>query len=136
MIDDEFDALAKRAREAAENAYAPYSKFRVGAALRADSGIYVGVNIENASYPLGICAERAAYTSAISAGERDFIALAVACIDARIDAPMAHFMPCGACRQWLVEFSPDMQIIVARRGSSPLQFRVDDLLPNAFTLAD
>ncbi|MBV9580652.1 MAG: cytidine deaminase, partial [Chloroflexi bacterium] len=93
--------LSARAREAALRAYAPYSHFRVGAALEdADGGLYVGCNVENASYGLSICAERNAIFGAIAAGgRRPFRAIAVSCVD----APDNGCSPCGACRQVIAE---------------------------------
>lgn len=125
--------LGQAAQEAAKLAYAPYSKFRVGAAILTQGGtIYTGVNVENASYGLTLCAERTAFAKAISEGERNFRALAVACIDGVGVADNIHeFMPCGACRQWMVEFAQDAEIIIC--GIERV-FRVDELLPVAFQL--
>jgi cytidine deaminase len=100
--DIDLDALFKTAQEAAANAYAPYSKFRVGAALlAADGAVFTGCNVENRSFGLTICAERTAATKAISEGRRTFIALAIATPDSA--TPVG---PCGACRQVLSEFMP------------------------------
>jgi len=127
-----FRALLDEARQAAERAYAPYSNFRVGAAVLGGRGaIYRGVNIENASYGLGICAERVALSTAWAAGERNIAAVAVACIDAPPDASLAQRMPCGACRQWLQELAPDAEILILGEERS---FRVGELLPMAFAL--
>jgi cytidine deaminase len=119
--------LILRARDAAIRAHAPYSKFRVGAALQDASGaVYVGCNVENASYGLTICAERSAIFAAIASGaSRPFARLAVSCIDA------PGSTPCGACRQVIAEhFAPDAPIIVDGLG----EFTIKDLLPHAFTL--
>ena len=99
---DLFIDLLEKARKAAEQAYAPYSRFRVGAALLCkDGSIVTGINIENRSYGLTVCAERVAIFSAIARGKREFTALAVFCLDA--DYPVS---PCGACRQVISEFVP------------------------------
>jgi cytidine deaminase len=123
--------LLAHAREVAPRAYAPYSHFRVGAALQDASGsLYVGCNVENASYGLTICAERAAIFAAVTAGAaRPFVAMAVACIDANEGSLSSS--PCGACRQVIAEhFSPDASIIVDGVG----QFTPAQLLPHAFRL--
>jgi cytidine deaminase len=121
--------LVAAARAARRRAYAPYSRFRVGAALlAADGTVYTGANVENASYGLTICAERAAVAQAVSAGARRFVAVAVA-------APGPGVTPCGACRQVLAEFG-DLAVIVAdaRRATAPHIFRLQELLPAAFRL--
>ena len=123
--------LLPLAARAARNAYAPYSHFRVGAAVLGEHGIYLGANVENASHGLALCAERAALAAAIAAGERRFVALAVACIDAPPGAAEAERMPCGACRQWLAELAPEAEIAVLGVERT---FAVADLLPHAFTL--
>lgn len=111
------------------HAYAPYSGFAVGAALRARSGkVYGGVNVENASYPVGICAERAAIAAAVTAGEREFEALAVIA-----DSP-APCAPCGMCRQVLVEF-PIARIILANTAGDVRVLTPAELLPHAFDAA-
>jgi cytidine deaminase len=117
--------LLGRADEAAQHAYAPYSGFSVGAALLGRDGrIWEGVNVENASYPLGICAERAAIGRAVSeAGRRpgDFEAIAITA------------SPCGGCRQWLVEFR--LERVVYRDNHGDIVTREpDDLLPDTFSL--
>lgn len=121
--------LVAEARAARRQAYAPHSKFRVGAALLAASGkVYHGCNIENASYGLTVCAERVAFFNAIAAGENRFITIAVVSDGAAT--------PCGACRQVMAEFAPDLRILVAdtkRRG--PMKtFLLDELLPSRFSL--
>jgi cytidine deaminase len=124
-------ALLAAARQAAEGAYAPYSRFRVGAAVRAGARIFSGANVENASYGLSICAERAAIFAAISAGARRIDALALACVDAAADASPGALMPCGACRQVMAEFAgADLAVHVDRIGA----FTLGQLLPQAFTL--
>jgi cytidine deaminase len=122
------DPLIAQARDAAARAYAPYSRFRVGAALRdAHGSVYVGCNVESASYGLTICAERNAIFAAIAAGAaRPFAALAVTCLDAG-----QPFSPCGACRQVMAEhLHADAPISVDGLG----EFRIADLLPHAFSL--
>lgn len=104
----EYRELYRAARQAAERAYAPYSKFRVGAALKlSDGSVVTGVNVENRSFGLTNCAERSAIYTAVSAGKRDFTAIAIATPDA--DYPVS---PCGACRQVLSEFmEPGIPVI-------------------------
>ncbi len=129
---EERQKLWDAAQEVAKLAYAPYSRFRVGAAILAKSGIYTGVNVENASYGLTLCAERTAFAKAISEGERDFRAIAIACIDATdIDQNIHEFLPCGACRQWMVEFAKDAEIVIC--GTNRI-FQVEELMPMAFQL--
>lgn len=129
---EERQQLCSAAQEVAKLAYAPYSKFRVGAAILAKGGIYTGVNVENASYGLSLCAERAAFAKAISEGERDFRGIAVACIDAtEAEQNIQEFLPCGACRQWMVEFAKDAEIVIC--GVNRI-FWVEALMPMAFQL--
>lgn len=124
--------LLAQAEAAAENAHAPYSGFRVGAAVLGGRGaVYTGANIENASYGLGLCAERAALAVARAAGERNIVAVAVACVDAPPDAPLEQRMPCGACLQWIRELAPGAEIIVSGAERS---FTLKDLLPLGFSL--
>jgi len=115
-------ALAVRGK-----AYAPYSKYAVGAALRTGSGkIYTGVNVENSSYPLTICAERNAIFHAITEGDSDFEMIVIATENGG--------SPCGACRQVMAEFALDMNVVmVDKNGKIILQATVDELLPEAFT---
>jgi len=121
-----FEELVDRGREAREKAYAPYSGFKVGAALRTKSGrVYCGSNVENASYSLTICAERVAVFNAVSEGECEFEALAV------VSESLAP--PCGACRQVLAEFGLDTQVVIADLGERREVHLVADLLPTAFT---
>jgi cytidine deaminase len=120
------DALTTAARSAQARAYAPYSKFRVGAALEATDGtVFLGCNVENASYGLTICAERAAVCAAVSAGVKRFRRAVVV---SDVDPPAA---PCGACRQVLAEFGLDLPIegVGSKRT---LTWRLSDLLPVAF----
>jgi cytidine deaminase len=120
------DPLVTAARAAQEQAYAPYSNFRVGAALETDDGkVFVGCNVENASYGLTICAERAAICAAVSAGARRFRRAVVV---SDCDPPAA---PCGACRQVLAEFGSDLRVesIGPRSAAS---WKISELLPAAF----
>ena len=124
-----FRKLIAAAKTAQRNAYAPYSKFRVGAALLTKSGkVYTGVNVENASYGLTICAERVAIGKAVSEGHRKFVAIAVV-------APQTRLTPCGACRQALAEFGDCVVICADSRNPRRVrQYRLADLLPEMFTL--
>jgi len=119
--------LIEAALEVRRWAYAPYSHYLVGAALLTASGkVYDGVNIENAAYPSGICAERVAVFKAVSEGEREFEAIVVATDNGGT--------PCGACRQVLAEFGLETQVlIVDREGRLVQETSVKDLLPGAFT---
>ena len=122
----EHEDLIAKAMEAREKAHVPYSHFAVGAALLARSGrIYTGCNVENASYGLSICAERTAVFKAVSEGERDFEAIAV--------VTEKGVTPCGACRQVLLEFGEDIQVIVANGAGEYRVFTLQELLPQAFT---
>lgn len=118
--------LLAAARQAQANAYAPYSNYRVGAALLASSDvIYQGANIENAAYPDSICAERVAVFKAVSEGEKDFQAIAVVTRDGGT--------PCGSCRQVLAEFSLETLVLVANEAGEVLrEGTVAELLPGAF----
>ena len=121
--------LTARAAEFRSRAYAPYSGFSVGAALLGKSGkVYGGVNVENASYPVGICAERAAIAAAVTAGERAFEALAIIA-----DSPVPC-APCGMCRQMLVEF-PIARIILANTAGDGCVMTPPELLPHALGAA-
>ncbi|MDH4045832.1 MAG: cytidine deaminase [Gemmatimonadota bacterium] len=124
------DAVVAAARAALEHAYAPYSRFRVGAALEADDGrVFVGANVENASFGLTNCAERVALGAAVVAGARTFRRLVVA-TEGRAPSP-----PCGACRQALAEFGLDI-IVEAVNAAERRQWRLGDLLPDHFGPAD
>ena len=121
--------LVKRAIAARENAYAPYSNYKVGAALLGRSGrVYTGGNVENASYPLTICADRSAVVKAISEGETKFTAIAVATENAG--------SPCGACRQVLREFGKKTIVLIADVEGNYRETRVGDLLPDSFSRKD
>ncbi len=123
---EERKQLVAQARAARGNAYAPYSKYAVGAAIRTTAGkIYTGANVENASYPVGLCAERVALFSAASAGEREFRAIAVVTRDGA--------SPCGACRQALAEFGLELEVIMAdEKGEIREVTTLERLLPMAF----
>lgn len=125
MNEKELFELAVKARL---SAYAPYSGFRVGAALlTADGKVYTGCNVENASYSLGCCAERTAVFKAVSEGEREFSAIAIA---GGKDSADEVCYPCGACRQVMTEFcGSDFKIVLADRT-----FTLSELMPYAFTL--
>ena len=126
MNDRELIALAAQARD---RAYAPYSRYAVGAALLSRSGqVYTGCNIENASYSLTICAERVAVFKAISEGEREFEAIAVVTSNGGT--------PCGACRQVLAEFGLDIRVLIATPERLVAQRTVSQLLPDSFGSQD
>jgi cytidine deaminase len=121
------DRLVEAARAAQEHAYCPYSHYRVGAALETDDGLlFTGCNVENASYGLTICAERSAVFTAVSAGARRFRRIVVA-TDSEPPGP-----PCGACRQVLAEFGPELEVESVGPTQSK-RWRIRDLLPDAFT---
>jgi cytidine deaminase len=122
------DRLVAAARDARERAWAPYSKFKVGAALEAaDGAIITGGNIENASYGLTICAERVAMFKAVSEGHRRFVRIAV------VADTVEPTSPCGACRQVLWEFGPELEVIMANLAAILGHYRLADLLPHAFS---
>ncbi|HBL36029.1 MAG TPA: cytidine deaminase [Firmicutes bacterium] len=119
--------LLAAAAEARQKAYAPYSGYQVGAALLAKSGrIYGGCNVENASYGASICAERVAAVRAIAEGETEFLAMAVIA-----DSPEPG-SPCGICRQFLVEFAPQLTLILANLEGKSRSGSLEDYLPYAF----
>lgn len=124
----DWDRLVKEALAASKMAYAPYSGFPVGAALLVSSGkIYRGVNIENISFSLTLCAERVAIFKALSEGERKFLALAVS---TESSPPAA---PCGACRQVMVEFAPELPILLVNAAGERCLVNLKDLLALPFT---
>jgi cytidine deaminase len=123
----EYDALISAAKQARENAHAPFSDFRVGAAVRANSGrVYAGCNIENASYGLTCCAERVAIFKALSEGERGFEAIAVVTETDNLTPP------CGACRQIIWEFCGDVPVILANLKGKIEHESAGKLLPRPF----
>ena len=130
LTSDQKKQIIKRALQSRENAYAPYSKYKVGAALLTKSGeIFTGVNVENAAYPTGTCAERVAVFKAVSEGIREFEAIAVASNNGGT--------PCGSCRQVLAEFGLDTIIlIVDGQGNLIQETTVAEILPGAFTAQD
>jgi cytidine deaminase len=121
--------LLQAAQAAFRNAYAPYSRFQVGAALRAENGqIYAGANVENASYGLGRCAEQSAVQSMATGGARSFSEVVVY----SESSPPAT--PCGACRQVLFEFAPDARVTCVNGAGEQREYLVRDLLPDGFRL--
>jgi len=130
LTDEKKQELIKAANGVRGKAYAPYSNYNVGAALITKTGkVYLGVNVENAAYPDTICAERSAVVSAVSAGERDFEAIAVATRNGGT--------PCGSCRQVLAEFGLDIEVLLVDEGGNLVQHStVQDLLPGAFQPQD
>lgn len=127
---DKKEQLISEAESAMEHSYSPYSHFRVGAAIRTEDGtIFTGTNIENASYSLTVCAERVAIFNALSKGHRSFTNLAIA-TSSGLPTP-----PCGACRQVLYEFNPELIIHLEGEGNKKKECRLKDLLPHAFVLS-
>jgi cytidine deaminase len=125
------EKLLECARQAALSAHAPYSRFRVGAAVVAGGQVFLGCNVENAAYGLCMCAERVAAYKAVSEGHRSLSQVAVACIDADPSLGPRGRMPCGACRQVLAELAgPDTPVWV----DGVREFTLAELLPEAFTL--
>lgn len=125
----DWEALVRAAREASTRAYAPYSRFAVGAALLGASGrVHTGCNVENVSFPMTLCAERTALCKAVSEGERTFEALVVFSSNGAT--------PCGACRQVLREFSEDLPVLVVGADGTRRLYRLSELLPAAFTPGD
>ncbi|MDH5234176.1 MAG: cytidine deaminase [Gemmatimonadota bacterium] len=127
-LDSSLPALREGAAQAMQKAYAPYSRFRVGAALLTEGGaIVTGCNVENASYPAGICAERAALGSAVAAGHRRFVAVMI------VSEAAEPTPPCGMCRQALVEFGSSLQVVSRTTGGSEARWSLAELLPRPFT---
>ena len=122
MNDQQLVALAHKARR---NAYAPYSHYDVGAALLTASGqVFTGCNVENAVYPMCLCAERTAVVKAVSEGQREFAVIAIATRNGG--------SPCGACRQVLREFAPHIRILLTDDAGTVRQYGLDQLLPDSF----
>ena len=126
---DEENALIEAARRARHSAHAPYSGFQVGAALEAGGDIFIGCNVENASYGLTICAERAAVLHAIASGRREFKRMVI--------ISPGGLAPCGACRQVLAEFCDDLDILLVdvERSDAVRRCQLNRLLPDRFMLS-
>lgn len=121
--------LLEIAEKAAKNAYVPYSKFPVGAALEcADGTVYTGCNVENAALGSTICAERTAFVKAVSEGKREFVRIAIH------GEGENYCMPCGACRQFMHEFAPHIEVLCTKAGGRYVSYRLDQLMPYAFEL--
>ena len=119
--------LLNAAREAAKNAYVPYSKFCVGAALECEDGrVFTGCNVENAALGSTICAERTAVCKAVSEGARKFTRIAV------WGDSQDYCYPCGACRQVLVEFAPELEVLIGRGDGKYVSYKLAKLLPGVF----
>jgi len=126
-MQESYVRLLEFAKDALANAYAPYSKFPVGAAVLTEEGeVYTGVNVENSSYGLSICAERVAIAKAISEGKRKIRAIAV--------AGLSEVSPCGACRQFILEFGSDIDVIYLRDGKIVVK-KISELLADYFLLS-
>lgn len=127
MSPEDVDELMKAARRARDAAYAPYSGYRVGAALEDEDGrVFAGANVENASYPVGMCAEQAALGAAASAGARVFRRLAL------VVSGEEPASPCGRCRQALAEFGADLEILSEGSGGGRRRWTLGELLPDSF----
>jgi cytidine deaminase len=120
--------LYRKAKEALRNAYAPFSKFTVGAALLSETGeVFTGVNVENSSIGATICAERTAFVKAVSEGKRKFTTIAVVSGEGAV-------LPCGICRQFMFEFSDDLRIITGDDEDHLKVYTIQELLPEGFRL--
>lgn len=125
------DELKRLAMSMLDKAYCPYSHFPVGAALECEDGsVFTGVNIENASYPVGTCAERTAFGNAISAGHRSFKRIVIA------TRTKDYSSPCGMCRQFMYEFSPDLEVICLNEKGDARTYTMRELLPGGFDTAN
>ena len=121
--------LLSLAREAARNAYVPYSQFPVGAAVEcADGSVFTGCNVENAAFGSTICAERTAIVKAVSEGHTEFHRIAI------YGEGKNYCMPCGACRQVMAEFSPEMEVLCTKAGGSYVSYSLSKLMPYTFKL--
>lgn len=125
-----YSKLIEQAINAQKNAYAPYSNFKVGAAVLCKNGkVFAGCNVENSSYPVSSCAERTTICKAVSEGEKDFVAIAI------VGGDLSEYcFPCGMCRQLIVEFNADMDVIVARSLSDYQVYKASELLTHHFKL--
>ncbi|XP_022345699.1 cytidine deaminase-like isoform X3 [Crassostrea virginica] len=128
MTDLDVQKIIQASHEMKEKAYCPYSKFRVGAALLCQDGtVITGCNVENASYGLTICAERCALTKAVSEGHRRFKAIAISS-----DLKTSFIVPCGACRQFMVEFGTDWNVYMTKPDDTYKLLKTGELLPLSF----
>lgn len=122
--------LVQKALDARKNSYSPYSKYKVGAALLCQDGtVYTGANIENASYPCGICAERTAMAKAVSEGRHSFKSIAIAGSSNEICTP------CGMCRQFMYEFAPELKVLCSDNKGNYKEHKLSDLLTEGFGAA-
>ena len=122
-----YSILIEKSIRAKKNSYSPYSRFAVGAALLTKTNkIYTGTNVENASYSLSICAERVAFSKAVSEGDKKFTAIAIAANGNKF------VFPCGACRQFMFEFGSDIDVIIVRTAKQFRIVKLLELLPGAF----
>ncbi|MEW6070311.1 MAG: cytidine deaminase [Candidatus Thermoplasmatota archaeon] len=127
----EYDKLTQEAKKALKNAYAPYSKLKVGAAALTKKGnIYRGCNVENSSYGLTVCAERNAIANAVAHGEKEFEAIAIATLGEKLRTP------CGACRQTIIEFGEDIQVVMCNLKGAKKIRSIKELLPEHFEISD
>lgn len=125
-----YTGIIEEAKKVAANAYAPYSKFKVGACALFESGkIYTGCNVENSSYGLSLCAERNALSSAVASGEKTkLVAIAI------VSPNMKYCTPCGACRQWIIEFGKDAKVVLEIEDDEIVEKAILELLPETFEL--
>jgi cytidine deaminase len=128
-VEKEIQELVQAAKTAADKAYAPYSKFKVGAALLTAAGkVFAGCNVENASYGLSICAEQVAIVKAVSSGETNFKIMVI------FTATEELTTPCGACRQVIAEFNPRMEVILVNKKGEMKALNMNKLLAEPFSL--
>jgi cytidine deaminase len=134
-LNDSLSVLPVRAEQAARNAYAPYSAFRVGAAVRTDAGaVYIGCNVENSAFPVGGCAERHAIAAAVVAEGHAMRLAAIAVVALDPTGEPVPCAPCGACRQAILEFGPDARVIFRTGEADPVvTVTAAELLPGAFS---